>query len=217
MENSERNIEDTAKLKRKVNIFYNILYALYVIIVILIPFSIIMFTIRVLFPIGVGRFCSMEPTIYSGDISIYDNNVDNLQRGDIILFKATYYLVDFDIEYDSDEFYTKRIIGLPGETVEIKDGKVYIDSILLEEDYTKGITFLEFSFDDDYDKVIVPENEYYVLGDNREDSNDSRNFGTVLKEKIKGKMLVNFPVGKFFKSLFKKIDWGALWIKQLLK
>ena len=66
MENSERNIEDTAKLKRKVNIFYNILYALYVIIVILIPFSIIMFTIRVLFPIGVGRFCSMEPLSIAG-------------------------------------------------------------------------------------------------------------------------------------------------------
>ncbi len=83
------------------------------------------------------------------------------QRGDIVIFK---------FPDDESVDYLKRIIGLPGETVEIIDGKVYIDGMLLKEDYLDGTAV------GDYGPYEVPEGCYFMLGDNRNVSADSRSW-----------------------------------------
>ena len=93
--------------------------------------------------------------------------------------------------------YIKRVIALPGEHVEIKDGAVFVNGEKLVEDYLESYvvtTNLEGSFVD----IIVPENTVYVLGDNRAESTDSRRFGCVPVEKIESKAVFRFwPLNKF--------------------
>lgn len=105
---------------------------------------------------------SMKNTIQIGD-NIITNKIAYIlknkpQRGDIINFIAP----------DSREKYVKRVIGLPNETIWIRNGIVYVNDVALSEDYV--IPFTE----EDCGPYIVPEGKYFVLGDNREDSYDSR-------------------------------------------
>lgn len=107
---------------------------------------------------------SMENTIMTGDRVIGNRLAylfENPQRGDIVIFK-----------YPDDEkqLFVKRVIGMPGETVVIEDAKVYIDGVLLEENYLKE----EWVVDAGSYTFVVPENSYLVLGDNRNNSKDSR-------------------------------------------
>ena len=109
---------------------------------------------------------SMENTIMTKDRLIgfrFSYWFDEPQRGDIILFSYP---------VDEKQTYIKRVIGLPGETVEIRDGKIYIDgsSEPLEEDYLKET----WSWENDGYTFKVPEGCYFVLGDNRNDSEDGR-------------------------------------------
>ena len=135
---------------------------------------------------------SMEDTIMTGD-RIFGNRLAYInkdpQRFDIVIFK-----------YPDDEtqLFIKRVIGLPGETVEIRDGKVYIDG---------AETPLDDSFTPEppqgnWGPEVVPEGSYFMLGDNRNRSKDSR-FWTntfVKKEKILGKaVLLYFPSPKLIK------------------
>ena len=122
---------------------------------------------------------SMEPTIETGSRMIglrLSYTFNDPERGDIIIFK-----------YPDDEsvYYVKRIIGLPGETVEIKDGFVYIDGQILTEDY------LTVTTEGDFGPYEVPEGCYFVLGDNRNNSHDSRYWTNtyVPEENIVGKAL----------------------------
>lgn len=122
---------------------------------------------------------SMMNTLQNGDMVVANRKTEP-QRGDIIVFYS-----DGD-----DKVLIKRIIGVPGDTVYSVDGRVYIaqynpqtgsaDSIALEEDYvmTQGITT--------FSPVYVDEGEFFVLGDNRGNSNDSRNFGTIESSDIIG-------------------------------
>lgn len=95
--------------------------------------------------------------------------------------------------------YIKRVIGLPGEHVEIKDNKVYINGEELEEDYlADGV--ITTSVSGAYIDIIVPENCVYVLGDNRENSTDSRRFGCIPLDRVESKVLFRFwPLNKFGK------------------
>lgn len=109
---------------------------------------------------------SMENTIMTKDRLIgfrFSYWFDEPQRGDIILFSYP---------VDEKQTYIKRVIGLPGETVEIRDGKIYIDgsSEPLEEDYLKET----WTWENDGYTFKLPEGCYFVLGDNRNDSEDGR-------------------------------------------
>lgn len=106
---------------------------------------------------------SMEGTIMTGDILIasrYDINEEDIKRYDILIF----HLSD-----NSDETYIKRVIGLPGETIEVKNGKVYANGVELDDSFTKEP--MNRRGDGTY---IVPEGCYFFMGDNRNHSMDSR-------------------------------------------
>ena len=114
--------------------------------------------------------------------------VRSIRRGDIIVFK-------YPDEPDRD--FIKRVFGLPGETVELKAKKVYIDGHPLDEPY---VHFLEpaseaqevTSFDvrERYGPVRVPEDHYFVMGDNRDNSQDSRYWGFLPRDYVKGRALM---------------------------
>lgn len=113
--------------------------------------------------------------------------VDHVDYGDIVEFKAPV----------EDKDYIKRVIGLPGDTVEIRENQVYRNNQLLEEDYTNSSTTLPIT---DQKKWVVEEDKVFVLGDNRlpNGSKDSRDFGTIDKESIVGIAFFRFyPFDQF--------------------
>lgn len=93
--------------------------------------------------------------------------------------------------------YIKRVIALPGEHLEIKDGKVYINGEELEENYLQENVTTE-SMEGSFYDIVVPEGTVFVMGDNRSGSSDSRMFGCIPYEKIEGKVCFRFwPLNRF--------------------
>lgn len=119
---------------------------------------------------------SMEPTYYGGDICFALVQSD-IERGDIVI-------IDSD---GVEKHLIKRVIGLPGESVQVLDSHVYIDGELYEEDY---IVFEEYPSGDAEEPIYLGSDEYFVMGDNRPISRDSRYFGAVNRNKIKGVVIV---------------------------
>ena len=98
------------------------------------------------------------------------------------------------------ESYIKRVIALPGEHLEIKDEKVYINGEELNEPYLKEGVTTKINDKNPYCDLIVPENCVFVMGDNRDHSTDSRAFGCIPLEKIEGKVWIRFwPLNLFGK------------------
>ena len=141
---------------------------------------------------------SMNPTFLNGNYLIIDEisyRFNEPRRGDVIVFK---------FPEDPSKFFIKRIIGLPGDSVEIKNGEVFItntndasesspDSATykLQEDYVINKSFGDFS------PRLLAEDEYFVMGDNRPSSSDSRFWGALPKKLIKGRALLRlFPINK---------------------
>lgn len=129
---------------------------------------------------------SMENTIFPGDRLIGNRLAyafDEPERGDIVIFKYP---------DDEEQLFVKRIIGLPGETVTIEDGLIYIgdDEILLKEGYLKE----EWVVDNGPYVFVVPEDCYLVLGDNRNNSKDARYWENtyVEEDKILGKAVFTY-------------------------
>ncbi len=119
----------------------------------------------------------MEPGLKEGDRILTSGDVSSLQRGDIILF---YY------PKDESKTYIKRVIGLPGEVVEVREGQVLINGQAIEEPYVLPQNNLsKFS---ELPKQVPPDS-YYVMGDNRDNSSDSRYWGTVPRKLVYGKFL----------------------------
>jgi len=120
--------------------------------------------------------------------------IDPIRRGDIIVFKYP---------EDPERDFIKRVIGLPGETIELKNKKVYIDGQPLDEPYVQYLlapSEEEGAFDFDvrvqYGPVDVPEGHYFMMGDNRDNSQDSRYWGFLPRDYVKGKALfVYFSFG----------------------
>lgn len=124
---------------------------------------------------------SMSPnyptkTYYFLDKLSYD--LDTPKRGEVVVFHSPLH---------PGEKYIKRIVGLPNETVMIKDGTVYINGEKIYEPYAQGETIPK-SFPSDMQELTVPGNSYYVLGDNRSSSIDSREFGFIAQNSITGKV-----------------------------
>ena len=137
---------------------------------------------------------SMEPNFYSGDYVITSRQAYNIfgdpQRGDIIVFKSDLYTDEGEAKN-----LIKRIIGLPGDTVEIIEGEVYINGEVLNEEYIK-----EPGLSGEMEAVTVPEGELFVMGDNRRVSQDSRSgaVGTISQNTIVGKVVVRvYPFSQF--------------------
>lgn len=136
---------------------------------------------------------SMVPNFQDGDYIITNKlatRFSTFQRGEVIILKNP--------QNPEKEVFIKRIIGLPGETLKLMDGKVYINNNILEEPYlpnnlkTGGEGFLK-----EGDEVTIPVENYFVMGDNRNNSSDSRQFGYIPREDIIGQAFVRYwPVNK---------------------
>lgn len=101
---------------------------------------------------------------------------------------------------DVEEEYVKRIIGLPGDIVDIKNSKVYVNGEMINEPYLVNQNITNITSSNIKFPYTVPSNQYFVLGDNRQNSNDSRQWGTVPYENIIGKaMFVYFPISNIKK------------------
>lgn len=123
-----------------------------------------------------------------------DSMKNTLKNGDILLLYKLSSIDRFDIivldEEKDNEKIIKRVIGLPGETVAIKKGKIYINDKVIDDEYAYGQTT-------DYNKVTLRDDEYFILGDNRLISKDSRYFGPIKDNEIKGKIVFRlFPFTK---------------------
>lgn len=128
---------------------------------------------------------SMLPTLEVNDRLMVDKlsyHWSNPQRGDIVVFSPTEALKR---QHFKDTFI-KRLIGLPGEKVEIKAGRVYVNDRLLPENYISEKLVYQWG------PVTVPPNSYLMMGDNRDNSYDGRYWGFVPRENIIGKAFVRF-------------------------
>lgn len=142
---------------------------------------------------------SMEPTLEPGDRVLVQKVVYGPDRGDIIVFSdpqgrpgpdrgivggfVHWLSSTLGIERPEHEDFIKRVIGLPGETVELRDGRLFVEGALIHEPYLKGAVDTR-----DYGPVRVPKGSLFVLGDNRLNSNDSRfGLGFVPVDKVVGR------------------------------
>lgn len=125
---------------------------------------------------------SMVPTFENGDYLIVDElsyNLGSPERGDVAIFKYP---------LDQTKYFIKRVIGLPGETLAVVDGTVTVtttdgDTVELDEPYLRSISNETFT-------VTLGADEYFVLGDNRTNSSDSRTWGALPRELLVGKAFV---------------------------
>src|SRR3989338_2740759 len=123
---------------------------------------------------------SMEPTFYEKEYLIIDEisyRFRGIERGEVVVFRAP---------FNEDDYYLKRVVGLPGERVKIEDNKVIIYNTL----YPQGIVVEEGYLNNETDgslTVTLGPDQYYVLGDNRDASFDSRRFGPVSRNVIIGR------------------------------
>lgn len=125
---------------------------------------------------------SMYPTLEGNEIMLL-NKLADIDRFDIVVLQLE----------GEDSNLIKRIIGLPGETVEISENQIYIDGELLDDPYGYGITY-------NIDPVTLGDDEYFILGDNRIISLDSRSFGKIHRSEIKGTTnFIMYPFGKIGK------------------
>ena len=140
---------------------------------------------------------SMEPNFHNFDYLIIDKltyHFRNPQRGEVVVFKPP---------FDDHVYYIKRVIGLPGEKIEIEESKIVIfnkehpQGFVLNEDYLKGHYTLGKI------EVNLGPDEYFVLGDNREVSYDSRKWGPVKRERISGKVVLQISLIKLAQAFIK--------------
>ncbi|MGD8744065.1 MAG: signal peptidase I [Candidatus Woesebacteria bacterium] len=135
------------------------------------------------------RGASMEPNFPNGEYLLTDKvsyRFREPERGDVVVFESP---------NNNREEFIKRIIALPGETISIKEGDVYVNGSLLKEKYlTDSLRTSAGSFINEGDAITVPDDHYFVLGDNRPFSSDSRAWGFITSDDITGRAwLIYWP------------------------
>lgn len=130
---------------------------------------------------------SMVPTLKGGELMILKKYDKSYKRYDIVVIS----------KHVEGEELIKRVMGLPGERIKCYDNKIYINDQVIEDIYGYGIT-------DDFSEYVLGDDEYFVMGDNREISLDSRLIGIIKKNEIEGKTnFIIFPFKSFGKVLNK--------------
>ncbi|MBI4770756.1 MAG: signal peptidase I [Chloroflexi bacterium] len=130
----------------------------------------------------------MEPTLHNGEYLILSKltyKLDDPERGDVIVFRYP---------RNPERDFIKRIVGLPGDHVEVRDGGVYVNGARLSEDYILSAPLYESTWD-------VGASEYFVLGDNRNNSSDSHSWGLLPAENV---------IGKAWITYWPPTDWGIV-------
>ena len=149
-------------------------------------FFLLRFTIDTVIVVGI----SMEPSFHSGQrilVSKVAYRLHEPERGDVIVFRPA--------DNNGQGEFIKRIIALPNDTVEIKDGAVYVNGKKLNEPYIKSPPSYRIA------EQKIPPNNYFVLGDNRNRSNDSHNGWVVPRQNI---------IGKAWLSIWPPSEWGLV-------
>jgi signal peptidase I len=135
--------------------------------------------------VTVVRGASMEPTLHNNERLIADKisyRFESPKRSEIIIFKPP-----LEIKRN----YIKSIIGIPGDKIEIIKGEIYLNDNKLEDNYVKYKSY------EDVSAILVPDDSFFVLGDNRSNSSDSRYWGFVPRKNVVGKAWVVFwPLNK---------------------
>jgi signal peptidase I len=135
---------------------------------------------------------SMEPTLFDGNLLMVNKvvyNLEDVDRFDVIVFHA-----------NQQDDYVKRVIGLPGDKIEYKDDKLYINGKYIEEKFLEPYRNVnsnepfteDFTLEEITGNAEVPEGKLFVMGDNREDSLDSRSFGFISQKQLVGKVDVKY-------------------------
>ena len=137
-------------------------------------FTLVLFGL--VFGVGLVSGSSMNPLFQNKDIVLY-TRAGNFSRYDVVILQADGTLI---------HKYVKRVIGVPGDVVNIDENGISINGEFLEESYTAGLT--QANGAGQY-PMTLEEGEYFVLGDNRESSRDSRNFGAIKDNQIEGKVI----------------------------
>lgn len=212
---SEAEQSDSENNKKLVNDILDIVESTFTTI-----FAIMMIFTYLLHPVNV-KGESMMPTLKDYDRILMTTVYFNLEYGDIVI-------VDNDMAYDLDangepvevnidgkqlkECIIKRIIATGGQTIDIRDGKVYVDGKEIDEPYimSGAKTNPMSAFSNSY-PITIPEGYYFVMGDNREHSSDSRHpdVGLIKKSQVYGKALVRYAPFSEFKFLFDTEDESA--------
>jgi len=178
-------------MRAVVNTFWEVVKIILIALVIVVPLRVFVFQ-----PFLV-RGASMEPNFHNGDYLIVDElsyRFRDPERGEVIVFK---------FPQDPSQRYIKRIIGLPGETVQTQNGSIIISSsengedtfILDETEYLSSL-----NHNTQFSSFVLEEDEYFVLGDNRRFSSDSRRWGVLPEKNIVGRTLIRLlPPNAFAK------------------
>lgn len=138
---------------------------------------------RFVFGFSMVRGISMEDTLYDGELVMYFRMYSEYRMGDVV-----------SVKIPSGKYYVKRVIATAGDTIEVRDGKVYVNDELLDEPYAVGET--EPQKGTVRYPLTLEEGQVFIMGDNRSESVDSRTFGIVGESQIKGKILLH--IGKFY-------------------
>jgi len=146
---------------------------------------------------------SMNPTFNNGDVLLM-RVTEDLEKGDVIAFKTSFLIEEKDIELipvykrlftrvGNQKSMIKRVIAQAGDKICIKDSQVYVNDEVLTEPYIKGSTY------PDVEAQVIPQGQLFVMGDNRENSNDSRlDLGLVPIENVTGRLIIRmWPLNSF--------------------
>lgn len=175
------------RIKRAVAAFFDFLQGIVVVLAIL-----VMIYLYLVSPQEING-ASMEPNFHNGEYILTNKILYKFRepvRGDVVIFKSP---------KNKDIDYIKRIIGLPGDIVKLENNALYVNGQKVEEPYlAPGITIFGGSYLSEGQEVVVPPGEYFVAGDNRPHSSDSREFGPIpLTDFIGVAFLRYFPFDRF--------------------